>query len=368
VVSAIRRGQKRGNAAKALAVLSLFMIVTGGAASGEEPLRVGGPIRLPTKINHVNPVYPEGERRLERQQLVFLDVVIDKQGHVKEVRRLHGSKDFAKAAETAVREWRYTPFTLNSKPMSVVFAVSVAFVMAGQPQAGVVADALDDPNELVQLMAVEYIRSAPQSSIPDLAEVLAVLHSVIGEAGRAVQLAAGVAFAELIAREAPISPPEASVEALLQQLSSPDSVIRAAAAWQLAGATDSLHRVRAALLGLSTDEDRRVRYAVQWALGQLPPDQKTSLLAPNTAPPTPKRMNPPEYPEDAFRKKAKGTVVVDILIGEEGEVAHAKVRLSVPSLDDAALACARQWLFDPAKEAGKPVAFFAHVPVRFNIR
>jgi len=79
-------------------------------------------------------------------------------------------------------------------------------------------------------------------------------------------------------------------------------------------------------------------------------------------------MNPPEYPEDAFRKKARGTVVVDILIGEEGEVAHAKVRLSVPSLDDAALACARQWQFDPAKEAGKPVAFFAHVPVRFNIR
>ena len=220
---------------------------------------------------------------------------------------------------------------------------------------------------LVQLMAVEYIRSAPQSSIPDLADVLAVLHSVIGEAGRAVRLAAGVAFAEVIVKEAPISPPETSVEALLQQLSSPDSVIRAAAAWQLAGATDSLDRVRAALLGLSTDEDRRVRYAVQWALGQLPPDQKASLLAPDTAPPTPKRMNPPEYPEDAFRKKARGTVVVDILIGEEGEVAHAKVRLSVPSLDEAALACARQWQFDPAK-AAKPVAFFAHVPVRFNIR
>ncbi len=349
-------------------ILSLCVIVKGGAASGEEPLRVGGPIGLPTKLNHVSPVYPEGENRLERQQLVVLDAVIDREGRVKEVRRLHGSKNFAKAAETAVREWRYSPFNRNSKPISVVFAVSVAFVMADQPKAGVLADALGHQNELVQLMAVEYIRSAAQTSIPDLAEVLAVLQSATAEAGRAVRSAAAVAFAELIARAAPLSPPEVSVEALLQQLSSPDSVIRADAAWQLAGAPDPVGRVRAALLGTSTDEDRRVRYAVHWALGQLPPAQDTSLPAPDHAPPTPKHIRPPEYPVDAFRKKVRGTVMVDILIGEEGEVAQAKVRLSVPGLDEAALACVRQWQFDPARVAGKPVAYFAHVPVRFNIR
>jgi protein TonB len=79
-------------------------------------------------------------------------------------------------------------------------------------------------------------------------------------------------------------------------------------------------------------------------------------------------VTPPEYPEDAFRRKTRGTVLVDILLGEAGEVAHAKVRLKVPGLDEAALACVRRWQFDPATEAGRPVAFFAHVPVRFNIR
>jgi TonB family protein len=346
----------------------LSITVAGGAESGEDPFRIGGETIAPKKIHHVDPAYPEAQRRLEQQQLVFLDVVIDEKGRVRKLRRLFGSDPFAKAAATAVREWRYSPFARNSKPVSVIFTVSVAFVFEGQPRAGLVADALADSNERVQLMAVDYVRSAPRSTIPDVAEVAAVLSSGTAGAGRAVQLAAGVAYAELMAREAPIPPPDAPVEALLQHLSSPDPVTRAAAAWQLAGATDSLATTRAALLGLTADEDRRVRYAVQWALGQLPPDQGASILLSDKAPPTPKRVSPPEYPEDAFRKKTRGTVLVDVLIGEEGEVAHTQVRLSVPSLDEAALTCVRQWQFDPAREAGKPVAFLAHVPVRFNIR
>jgi TonB family protein len=50
----------------------------------------------------------------------------------------------------------------------------------------------------------------------------------------------------------------------------------------------------------------------------------------------------PEYPREAFNKKVAGTVILEILIGEEGEVAHAEVRKSVAGLDAAALACIKQ--------------------------
>ena len=116
------------------------------------------------------------------------------------------------------------------------------------------------------------------------------------------------------------------------------------------------------------DDVRSVRYAVRWALGQLPPDQDSSVLRSDKTPPKSKLVSPPEYPWDAFRRKTKGTVLVDILIGEEGEVAHAEVRLSIPGLDKSALDCVRQWQFEPARETGRPMAFVAHVPVRFNIR
>ena len=38
-----------------------------------------------------------------------------------------------------------------------------------------------------------------------------------------------------------------------------------------------------------------------------------------------------------------------------------------PALDTAALAAVRQWRFDPATQAGRPVAATAEVPVRFRI-
>ena len=75
----------------------------------------------------------------------------------------------------------------------------------------------------------------------------------------------------------------------------------------------------------------------------------------------------PSYPEAAFKKKVEGTVLVEILIGEEGEVAHAEIRRSIRYLDEAALACVREWQFEPARRGERPVATVAHVPVAFRI-
>jgi TonB family protein len=60
-------------------------------------------------------------------------------------------------------------------------------------------------------------------------------------------------------------------------------------------------------------------------------------------------------------------VMVDFLIGEEGEVAHAEIRRSIPQLDAAALACVRRWEFEPMRVAGVPRATLARAPVKFRI-
>jgi TonB family protein len=71
----------------------------------------------------------------------------------------------------------------------------------------------------------------------------------------------------------------------------------------------------------------------------------------------------PVYPDEAGR--IQGVVLVQALVIEDGTVAECKVVKSIPMLDEAAVACVRQWRFKPALTDGKPVAVWVAVPVRF---
>jgi protein TonB len=85
------------------------------------------------------------------------------------------------------------------------------------------------------------------------------------------------------------------------------------------------------------------------------------------APPAVRHSTRPVYPQAAHRQKIEGTVLVEILIDEQGRVARSRVIQSVPGLDEAALECIRGWTFAPARKHGKAVPTIAHVPVRFRI-
>jgi protein TonB len=84
-------------------------------------------------------------------------------------------------------------------------------------------------------------------------------------------------------------------------------------------------------------------------------------------PPQRLRLVEPVYPPDAFAKKIEGVVWLEILIGTDGLVVRATVTRSVPQLDAAAIAAARQWQFKPATKNGRPVPSLATAPVRFTI-
>jgi TonB family protein len=160
---------------------------------------------------------------------------------------------------------------------------------------------------------------------------------------------------------------------LIRGLSSKDPEVRARSAWYLAGATELQGEARRALEPLRTDDQRTVRYAAVWTLSHLsrskdepdPAEPKTD--AGTWIPPKPTVSPRPQYPQAAFDAKVQGTVLVEILVGEEGEVAHLEIRQSIPALDAAALATVRQWKFEPARVDGVPRATVAHVPVAFRI-
>jgi protein TonB len=73
----------------------------------------------------------------------------------------------------------------------------------------------------------------------------------------------------------------------------------------------------------------------------------------------------PEYPDELRKRGVEGTVMVQVLLGTDGLVKDAQVVKSIPELDSYALAAVRGWKFKPAMAAGKPVAVWVGVPIKF---
>ena len=96
------------------------------------PLRVGGNIRVPVKLNHVAPIYPQTMRDAGSEGVVPMEALIGRDGAVLSVRVLSAQvhPEFAMAAVDAVRQWRFRPTLLNGKPVEVLMTVSVQFSLA----------------------------------------------------------------------------------------------------------------------------------------------------------------------------------------------------------------------------------------------
>ena len=76
---------------------------------------------------------------------------------------------------------------------------------------------------------------------------------------------------------------------------------------------------------------------------------------------------PPAYPDPARRAGIDGTVLVQALVGADGGVKDMRITHSIPALDDAAVESVRQWRFTPARAAGRPVAVWVAIPVKFSL-
>jgi len=92
-----------------------------------EPVRVGGRIQAPRKIKSVPPVYPTIAQSSRVHGTVILEALIGLDGHVEQVRVLKPVLLLTDAAVTAVRQWEFTPTTLNGQPVQVVMTVTVDF-------------------------------------------------------------------------------------------------------------------------------------------------------------------------------------------------------------------------------------------------
>jgi TonB family protein len=75
-----------------------------------------------------------------------------------------------------------------------------------------------------------------------------------------------------------------------------------------------------------------------------------------------------EYTDKARKKKIQGSVVVSIVVTDEGTVRDAQIASGLEKdLDKQALKAVSAWKFEPATKDGKPVAVRIRVEVDFRL-
>jgi protein TonB len=81
-------------------------------------------------------------------------------------------------------------------------------------------------------------------------------------------------------------------------------------------------------------------------------------------------QNPrPRYPPISLRLREQGTVLLDVLVGDQGLALQTKVKVSSGyfRLDDAAASTVRTWRFVPGKRDGVSQSMWFTVPITFAI-
>jgi TonB family protein len=74
----------------------------------------------------------------------------------------------------------------------------------------------------------------------------------------------------------------------------------------------------------------------------------------------------PAYPAEARKQCLQGKVVLKLRVDETGAVAHASLVSGEALLADAAKAAAKQWMYQPYVQNGRPAEFVTHATVSFR--
>ena len=94
-------------------------------------------------------------------------------------------------------------------------------------------------------------------------------------------------------------------------------------------------------------------------------------IIPNSGvvPPTIMKSTLALYTDDARAHGIEGTVTIEALIDEGGQIRSSRVFKSLGfGLDEVTLASVQQWEFSPAARDGAPVSVVAQIDVQFNLR
>jgi protein TonB len=118
----------------AIAVLvatpSVWAVKTPGlGAEDSGPVKIAGDVQSLRAITQVKPTYPELAKMTHTEGAVVLQISITKEGSVSKVEVVTGPPLLTRAAQEAVKQWKYKPTIINGQAVEVITNVRVAFAL-----------------------------------------------------------------------------------------------------------------------------------------------------------------------------------------------------------------------------------------------
>jgi len=97
------------------------------AMSSIEPVKLAESAAWDLLAQKVDPEYPDAAKPGKQLGSVVLQVLIGRDGTVEDAKFLQGSLVFARAAIDAVKQWRFKPYSLNGRAVSVQSSITLNF-------------------------------------------------------------------------------------------------------------------------------------------------------------------------------------------------------------------------------------------------
>ena len=389
-----------------------------GSASADRntPNEVTPENPIPRRTRGVSPAWPAQFIGRQVEVVVNTLVTIGRDGAVTNVvdrgcsvrRGDAACGPFFEAAATAIRQWRY------DRPVRgpLQFSLAVTFRPGAEPvvvqTVGGSVDASEweryirETQESLRLLAQQTDGVAvvnqknfgraleainEQYTAETMRQRLEERSNELRELERAFRLASG---------RGPGNPDlvkaQQEIARLNDQLSKDQDTLRRSA--QLAEAAARLEQAQAALRASRAAEevaraerDARVRALAE--RGLIAPSEAQRILSepsnerqlvsssgkapvrsdtPGVQMPTVTRKVDPQHPVVALQARVSGTVVLEALVDEQGNVADARVARSIPLLDQAALDAVKQWQFKPAMLNGEAVPVIVQIEMTFALK
>lgn len=93
----------------------------------QQSLRISQGVLQGRLVKKVQPTYPANALRMRTQGTVQIAATISKTGDVTNVKQVSGDQTLGRAAENAVRQWKYKPYMLDGRPVEIQTQISVEF-------------------------------------------------------------------------------------------------------------------------------------------------------------------------------------------------------------------------------------------------
>lgn len=109
---------------------SILLLAAAAGTLAAQERRISRPIALKSLVSKVEPAYPVVARQMKMEGTVEVDATIGENGAVEAVKTLNGNPVLGKAAEEAVKKWKFNPFkTDDGKPFKAIVNLAFTFKM-----------------------------------------------------------------------------------------------------------------------------------------------------------------------------------------------------------------------------------------------